>query len=296
MFQGISARAVRIIVIVALAIIVLSSSFFVVPPSEMAAVRWLGGTVTTRQPLGTGLHFKLPFLETADFLQTSQSTYTLPDLNVYTNDNQSVDISISVIYQIPSTAVMHLLYDVGKTGNTDIESTIVPVIRDRALAVFAKYNTLNVSDSRAQITEQMKKEVAMALQRLFGINVIDLQLTGIKYSPVFSASVEQAVKAKAEAVQAQNTVLQKKYEGEQKTVTAAAEAQAKIESAKGIAESTVLEATAQAKAIEVVGQAMQANPLYTKFYAIQHWNGVLPQYVGGNGAVPFVDIGGKSGK
>ncbi|MDE1893814.1 MAG: prohibitin family protein [Xanthomonadaceae bacterium] len=288
--------SLRLIIPVVLVAIVLFSSFFVVPPNQMAAIRWMGGTVTTRQPLGTGVHFKVPLLEDVDYLQTSQSTYTLPELSVYTNDNQAVQISISVIYQVPASAVLHLLYDVGRAGNTDIDTTIVPVVRDRALAVFAKYNTLNISDSRAQITEQMKKEVAEALGRLFGINVVDVQLTSIRYSPVFSESVENAVKAKAQAVQAENTVLQRKYEGEQKTVTAQAEAQAKIESAKGIAESTVLEATAQAKAIQLVGQALQSNPQYTRFYATQHWNGILPQYVGGSGAVPFVDINGKPGK
>ncbi|MDE2248473.1 MAG: prohibitin family protein [Pseudomonadota bacterium] len=288
--------SLRLIIPLVLVAIVLFSSFFVVPPNQMAAIRWMGGTVTTRQPLGTGVHFKVPLLEDVDYLQTSQSTYTLPELSVYTNDNQAVQISISVIYQVPASAVLHLLYDVGRAGNTDIDTTIVPVVRDRALAVFAKYNTLNISDSRAQITEQMKKEVAEALGRLFGINVVDVQLTSIRYSPVFSESVENAVKAKAQAVQAENTVLQRKYEGEQKTVTAQAEAQAKIESAKGIAESTVLEATAQAKAIQLVGQALQSNPQYTRFYATQHWNGILPQYVGGSGAVPFVDINGKPGK
>ena len=287
--------SLRLIIPAVLVIVLLYSSFFVVPPNQMAAMRWMGGTVTTRQPLGTGVHFKVPLLENVDYLQTSQSTYMLPELSVYTNDNQAVKISISVIYQVPASAVLHLLYDVGRAGNTDIDTTIVPVVRDRALAVFAKYNTLNISDSRAQITEQMKKEVAEALGRLFGINVVDVQLTSIQYSPVFSESVENAVKAKAQAVQAENTVLQRKFEGEQKTVTAKAEAQAKIESAKGIAESTVLEATAQAKAIQVVGQALQSNPQYTRFYATQHWNGILPQYMG-SGAVPFMDISGKQNK
>ncbi len=289
-------RPLRLIIPALVLVALLSGSFFVVPPNQMAAMRWMGGTVTTAQPLGTGVHFKVPLLEQVDYLQTSQSTYQLPELSVYTNDNQAVEISISVIYQVPASAVLHLLYDVGRAGNTDIDATIVPVVRDRALAVFAKYNTLNISDSRAQITAQMKKEIAQALGRLFGINVVDVQLTSIRYSPVFSESVENAVKAKAEAVQAQNTVLQRKYEGQQKTVTAQAEAQAKIEQAKGIAESNVLEATAQAKAIQMVGQALQANPQYTRFYATQHWNGILPQYVGGSGAVPFVDIGGKGAR
>lgn len=293
---NLSTSTLRLIIAAGVVVVLLFSSIFVVPPNQMAAIRWMGGKATTTEPLGTGVHFKVPFLETVDYLQTSQSTYQLQDMSVYTLDNQSVDLSLSVIYQIPASSVLHLLYDVGRAGNTDIDATIVPVVRDRSLAVFAKYNTLNISDSRTEITAQMKKEIAEALGRLFGITVVDVQLTSIKYSPVFAQSVENAVKAKAEAVQAQNTVLQKKYEGEQATVTASAQAQAKIEAAKGIAESTILEATAQAKAIQVVGQALQSNPQYTRFYATQHWNGILPQYVGGSGAVPFVDIGGKSGK
>ena len=157
---NLSGPSLRLIIPAIVLVVLLSGSFFVVPPNQMAAIRWMGGTVTTAQPLGTGVHFKVPLLEQVDYLQTSQSTYQLPELSVYTNDNQAVAISISVIYQVPASAVLHLLYDVGRAGNTDIDATIVPVVRDRALAVFAKYNTLNISDSRAQITEQMKKEIA----------------------------------------------------------------------------------------------------------------------------------------
>ncbi|RAP57318.1 prohibitin family protein [Oleiagrimonas sp. MCCC 1A03011] len=272
-------------------VILLYNSFFVVKPSDEAGVRWLGGTVITKQPLDTGLHFKVPFLEDVDRLQTSRSVYTLNNLSVYTNDNQSVELSISVIYEIPSASVLNLLYHVGRSGNVDIDDTILPVVRDRALAAFAQYNTLNISDERAKISAKMKSEISEALRRLFGIQVIDVQLTGIKYSPVFVASVEAAVKAKADAVRAQNTVLQKKYEGEQKTVTATAEAQARIAQAKGEAESTILEANAQAKAIKTVGDALRTNPQYVRYYGIKHWNGVMPQVVGGKGTLPMIDLG-----
>lgn len=266
------------------------SSFFVVPPSEMAGVRWMGGKPINSVPYGPGVHFKMPFLETVDFLQTSQSTYQLPNLSVYTNDNQEVNISISVIYQIPGSSVMHLLYDVGRSGSTDVNDTIIPVVRDRALAVFARYNTLNISDKRTEISLQMKKEIAIALNHLFGIQVLNVQLTGIRYSPVFVTSVENAVKAKAMAVQAENTVLQKKYEGEQMTVTAKAQADARIEAARGEAQSTLLEAQAQAKAIQMVGQAIQENPHYVEFYSVKQWNGILPTYMGGGAPVPFVKV------
>lgn len=278
------------IVIAVLALLVISSGVYVISPSQEAGMRWMGGTVMTATPITTGVHFKVPFLETVDRLQTSRSVYTLDGLDVYTNDNQKVTIDISVIYQIPSSSVMNLLYHVGRAGAVDIESTILPVVRDRALAAFAQYNTLTISDQRSQITAQMRKDISEGLQRLFGIDTIDVQLVGIQYSSIFDKSIEEAVRAKNLAVQAENTVAQKKYEGEQKTVTAKAEAQAAVEKATGEAQATVLQANAQAAAIATVGQALKNNPEYAHFYSLQHWNGSLPQVVG-TGSIPMIDLG-----
>lgn len=281
--------------LVAVIIIVLAyNSVFVVSPSEEAGTRWMGGTPMTQAPLTTGVHFKVPFFETVDRLQTSRSVYTLNGLDVYTNDNQKVTIDVSLIYQIPSSAVMNLLYHVGRAGSVDVEATILPVVRDRALAAFARYNTLTISDQRAQITAQMRKDISGALRHLFNVDVIDVQLVGIHYSPIFDRSIEEAVRAKNLAVQAENTVAQKKYEGEQKTVTAQAEAAAAVERANGEAQATVLQAQARAKAIETVGQALKNNAEYAHFYGLQHWNGVLPQVMGA-GAIPMIDLNKATG-
>src|SRR5215475_1978770 len=97
------------VAVAAVIVIFLYSSVFVVSPSEEAGTRWMGGTPMTSVPLTTGVHFKVPFFETVDRLQTSRSIYTLDGLDVYTNDNQKVTIDVSLIYQIPSSAVMNLL-------------------------------------------------------------------------------------------------------------------------------------------------------------------------------------------
>jgi regulator of protease activity HflC (stomatin/prohibitin superfamily) len=290
---GLSGKfSIWMILVPAIGIAIVLNSVFVISPSEEAGTRWLGGTPMTSAPLTTGMHFKIPFFEDVDRIQTSRSVYTLNNLDVYTNDNQKVTIDLSIIYQIPSSAVMNLLYHVGRAGNFDIDGTILPVVRDRALAAFAQYNTLTISDQRSQITLQMRKDVSEALRRLFNVETIDIQLTGIHYSPVFDQSIEEAVRAKNLAVQAENTVAQKKFEGEQKTVTASAEAQAAVESANGEAQATVLQADAQAKAIATVGNALKTNPDYVHFYGMQRWNGILPQVVGA-GAIPMIDL--KSG-
>lgn len=268
-----------------------TNSYFIVSPTQVAGTRWMGGGVMEANPIGVGFHFKVPFLEDVDYLQVSQSVYSLNNMQVYTNDNQLVQLSVNVIYRIPTSDAFHLLYGVGRAGSFDISETVLPVIRDQALATFAQYNTLTISDRRTEIAAAMQKSVTEALYHVFGIQVIGLQITGITYSPVFTRAVEAAVTAKAEAVSAENSVLRRKYEGEQQVVTAKAGAEAQIASANGTAQSTIIKADARAKAIAIVGQALNANADYLKFQQNDRWDGALPRYVGGGGsALPVIDM------
>jgi regulator of protease activity HflC (stomatin/prohibitin superfamily) len=94
---------------------IITKCFFVVEPSELAGVRRFGQVIVT-EPLGPGLHFKLPFVDTADTLQISMDTFKVNNLTVYTVDNQPVTISVSMSYRIPKQAVLKLLYEVGQAG------------------------------------------------------------------------------------------------------------------------------------------------------------------------------------
>ncbi|HUN76221.1 MAG TPA: SPFH domain-containing protein [Steroidobacteraceae bacterium] len=277
-FGSVPRAAPGVLLAIIVVLVLLFSSWFVVPPANVAFTRWLGGTVMQRQPLGPGLHLKVPFMESVDEMQVSQSVYTLAPMEVYTNDNQSVTIAVSLIYVVPAADVYHLLYEVGRTGNVDVDGTVLPVVRNDAQAVFARYNTLTISDRRAEIADAMQVAIAGDLRRLFGLEVVNVQLTGIQYSGAFTQSVEAAMTAKAAAVQAQNQVLQKQYEGQQAVVLAEAQAKAKIATAEG-----------DARAIALVGDALRQNPAYIRWYEASRWDGVLPKYVAGKAAVPVID-------
>lgn len=130
---------------------------------------------------------------------------------------------------------------------------MLPVVRNDAQSVLARYDTLTISDRRAQIADAMQAAISSDVQRLFGIQVINVQLTGIRYSEAFTQSVEAAMSAKAAAVRAQNEVLQKQYEGQQAVVLAEAHAKARISAAQG-----------EARAIELVSDALRRNPTYVR--------------------------------
>ena len=112
-----------------------ASSFVIVEPTEMAGKRRLG-QVVVNQPLRPGLHFKLPLIELIDTLQTSLETYKLDKLTVNTVDNQPITVAVGLTYRIPPSAVLKLLYEVGRAGNVDIADNFQRIIADRT----AKYS------------------------------------------------------------------------------------------------------------------------------------------------------------
>ncbi len=213
----------------------------------MAGVRRLG-TVVSKEPIGPGLHFKLPFLDTVDTIQTSLDTYQLSNLTVYTIDNQAVSVGVGLSYRVPENAVLKLLYGVGRSGNVDIVENIRPVLADRVLRVFSTENTVGISSNREQITGAIRKEVGSALQNIFGLEITDLQLSSITYSPSFQASVEAAVQAKNDAIRAENTVVKVRFEGEQQKVQADAQAAVRVAQANGEAQATIAQARSQREA------------------------------------------------
>jgi modulator of FtsH protease HflC len=273
------------------------NSFYTVQPTEMAGVRRLG-TVVTSEPVGPGLHFKLPWIDTVDTIQTSLDTFQMNDLTVYTIDNQAVTVGVGLSYHTPASAVLHLLYGVGRSGNFDIAENIRPVLADRVLRVFSTQNTVGISANREQIATQIRKQVSDALGTIFGLEITDLQLSSITYSPSFQASVEAAVQAKNDAIKAENTVSRVRYEGDQAKVQAEAQAAVRIAQANAEAAATVAQARAQresailraegeaqaaaltgeaqAKVVQQVGVAVAANPLIVSYEASHRWNGQLP--------------------
>ena len=315
---GAPRRVGRWVLLGLLGVVVLAAvngSFFVVQPTEMAGVRRFG-VVTSTAPIGPGLHYKTPFVESVDTLQVSLTTFQAPDLGVYTIDNQSVRIGIGISYRVPPSAVFRLLYSVGRSGNVDIDGNLRPIVADRALRVFARRNTVSISAERESIANEIRRSVQEAMEQSFGIEVVDLQLSRIEYSAAFTQSVEAAVRAKNDALQAENTVARIRYEGEQAKVQAEAQAvavttrsegearaavvraraekEAAVLRAEGEAQATALLGQAQASAVQQVGAAVAANPRVVDYETARRWDGKLPATMLGGGTVPLLSLPGAT--
>ena len=249
---NLSAKTLGGLAVAVVAIAALMQSVFTVDPTERAMVRMFG-KVISEKPLGAGLHFRAPFITSVDRAQVSLTNLHIPIFSVNTIDNQKIDLDINVSYLVPESAVYHLLYEVGRSGNADIRENIMPVVQDRISRVFSVKNTNNISEQREGIQAETTRAVQVALRELFKIDLQSLQIAKVIYGTAFIQSNERSVLAKNEAIAEENRVKVAEFQAKQKVTTAEGEAQQARARAAGDADATRLRARADKEAAELQG-------------------------------------------
>ena len=253
----------------------------------------------------------MPLIDTVDRIRVSLTTLHIPQFDVTTVDNQKVTIDENFNYTIPEDKVYHIMYEIGRAGNVDLESQVVPVVKDRTARILAGQNMVTINANRPAIQADIEKYVFQSVEELFGIQPHSLQIQGIIPSASFMASNEAAVKAKNDAVAAENTKRIRQFEADQIVIKAKGEADSAIEAARGRSQSVLLEAQAHKTRQVLEGEGLEARlaaeikPFgspdkyieYLKARAALNWNGQQPQIVAGSGSstnlvIPVTGVGG----
>ena len=296
------------LVLAAVAAVLLYGSVYTVEPTDLAFTRTFGRVdQAPSQPVGPGVHLKWPFVTDVDRLQVSQDTVAPPDdLRVLSHDGQVIMLGISLTRRIPPDAVYNLLYNTGSVGNADIDRNVFAIVADRTMTVFGREDVLNIAQERERIIGVMKTVIARDLRRLFGIELIDLQITGFRFSPQYEEAVNQNTLAKTNAYRAEQVLHQKQIEAQQAAAVAKGQADAAIEHARGQSQSTLLNAAAAGRATEIQAaadataiklrvQAAGGVDGYSRIMAaetLKRWNGQPPQTVlgGTSSPLPFLQL------
>jgi len=295
-------------VAVLLAVFLAANAIYTVQPTELAFTRTFGRVdEAPSAPVTPGVHLKLPFVTVVDRMQVSTDTITPPaDLRVLSHDGQVIQLGVSLTRRIPADAVYNLLYNTGGVGNVDIDRNLFSIVADRTLTIFGREDVLNIAAERERVIGLMKTVIAADLKRLFGVELVDLQITGLRFSTEYEHAVNENTLAKTNAYRAEQILKQKQVEAEQVAAEAKGQADAAIEHARGESQSTLLNASARAHATEIQAQA-DANAIRLRVEAaggvqgygqvmaadtMKLWNGQSPQtMLGSTGSpVPFLQI------
>ena len=94
-----------------------------------------------------------------------------------------------------------------------------------------------------------------------------------------------------DSINAKNAATQMAQQRQNEVAQAKAEADKKIEDARGTAESLLKVAEAQAKANQLLASSLTSE--FVQYQAITKWNGELPKMTGSS-AIPFIDVTGQA--
>lgn len=259
-------------VIAIIAFFIVPFSFHTVDTGEVAVVKHLG---EAREVKEAGTHYNLWITDKYVKYDTKVRTLDLT-LMAYSSDAQTMNISMSVQYQIMKDKAL----DISKQYGTieALENRITAISMEKTKSAMSGYKAMDIIAQRAEMSPMVEDIIQNAIGEEYFVNVIAVALTNIDFSDAF----EKAVEDKMIAEQAK---LKADYENETKIAKAEAEAAAKqktaeanIKIAEAEAQAQLIRAEAEAEANRIIAESI-TQEILDKIYA-EAWNGELPKVVG----------------
>ena len=196
-----------------------------------------------------------------------------------TDQGLSVNADVGISYTVDPAKVTTLFQKYRKGIDEITDVYLRNMVRD-ALVTSASTRQIETvyGAGKAELLADVEKRVRDQVEPL-GIKVERLYWAGdFRLPQTVTTAIDAKIKATQFAQQRANEV-----------AAAKAEADKAVEEARGVAESTLLKAKAEAEAIRIKGDALRENPRLIELSAIEKWDGKLPQFVG-SGSVPFVSV------
>jgi regulator of protease activity HflC (stomatin/prohibitin superfamily) len=226
--------------------------------------------------MGEGLNFKVPIAERVIKVDVRVQPHPFKEIDAASKEYQMVKLTGMMNFHIDPSYVNDLYQKVG----LDFANKVIdPAFNDFVKEVVPIYQITEILPKREDIRKRAMIKLGDNLAR-YHIIVDDIYFANIRFSPEY----EKAIEAKQVAQQQVETQRQVLFQRE-------IEAQQKVATAKGEAESILVVAQGQAKANEALSRSI--SPILVQYKSIEKWNGILPQVSGGG--IPLIDIGKPEG-
>jgi regulator of protease activity HflC (stomatin/prohibitin superfamily) len=254
-----------IVAIIAVAVVSVAGCGIKVVDTGQRGIKTRFGEVVS-QSLPEGLYFYNPFTSNIVEIDTRVQRQD-GETDTYTRDVQQAAIKYTLNYRLRQDAA-HIMYrDIGR----DWEQKLIPqVVLGTLKEVVGKWDAVDLIANRDKAGNTAFEAIRTNLADR-NVEISRFEITDIAYTHEFENSVEQKVIAQQKAIEEQNRTKQIEEQARQK----------------------VLSAEAEAKSIQIRAQALERNAKLVEWEAVQKWNGVLPQYMLGGGAVPFINLNAK---
>lgn len=213
--------------------------------------------------LDEGIHPILPIVTSVKSLSVRVQKNSF-NADAASKDLQKISTQLAVNWHIDAAQVNKVFQRVGDREEI-LNSIITPAVSEVLKAATAKKTAEEIITKRNELKAEIDENLA---NRLADYNVIvdDVSLVDFSFSPEFSKAIESKQIAEQEAKQAEFIALK-----------ASKEAIAEVNRAKGQAEAQRLQR------LTLTQELLQKQ-------AIEKWDGRFPTVMGGNGALPLINL------
>ena len=237
--------AAILLAVAALGVVLIPGSFHTVEAGEVAVVKHLGEARNVRK---AGTYFDFWLTETYSYYDAKVQNMEIK-AQAYSKDAQTMDISMTVQYQIDENKVIDIANQYGTIEV--LANRIESIAIEKAKATLSSYSAMNIIETRANISPLVENTIKSAVDEEYCVNIVAVVLTNIDFSDAFEKTVEDKMIAEQEKLKAQYEKETAIVNAEKALEVAKLDAQAKIEKAKADAEAQIQVATAEAKAIKL---------------------------------------------
>ncbi len=278
----------------------LNAGLVLVQPGEVGVVfrQTSQGDEALLEPLPSGLHWVVPFIDQVTIYSIGQQTVTMVGgvgstdyynqavgetvgssaVRAITSDGQEIYVDVTVIFRIDPAQVN----DVHRTWRQSYwDGFIIPVARSEARNSVVNYGAEELwgggdSDTsvggRAMLEQQIINEMAPQLDAQ-GFILTDVLIRNISFSQEFMDAIENRQVAEQEAQRAVYLVQQQEQEAQRARVEAEGLADARVTQAQGEAQATLIQAQAEAEALRLINEQLSQNPALIQWRYVDELGG-----------------------
>ncbi len=160
--------------VVLLLVIVLANSMYCVQENEYACTVRFSKIIETTQ--ASGLHFKVPFLDSVKYFPKATMLYDIPPSEVFTSDKQNMTVDCYVLWKI--TDPLRFFQTLGNTTVAEERLNALTYSElKRVMSTLAQADIINMEDGskRNEIYDSIATDVDN-LARTYGIQVTDVKI------------------------------------------------------------------------------------------------------------------------
>lgn len=226
-----------------LLVILIPGSFHTVEAGSVAVVKQMGVIADIESP-GTYFDFWL----TRKYEKYDSKVQQVEiNMDAYTSDAQSMEISMVVQFQIRQDKVEDIALNYG--GLEALTNRIQSVAIERTKATLSQYQAEKLIEERNKISPKVEEVISEAIGDKYYVTFNSAVLTDITFSDAFEQAVEAKMMAQQEKLQAQYENEKKKEQAEAALYVAEQEAKALLAKAQAEADAQVAASEAEARSI-----------------------------------------------